>query len=352
MITPDEQSAIDMIRQSARSFGSESGLKRIRAQRFVPPGFDRTVWAEMCGLGWSAIRVPEGKGGVGLGMLAYCALAEELGAGLAPEPLIGAVLAASLLDGEALKRQIAGDWLALPAWQDGRDVVSVDAPLALSGGKLAGSKLHVGVAQGADAFIVLGKGQAALVDARAYGVDIVPSPLQDGGSSARVLFDAVAVDVRAVDPEPAIAEATLATSAYLLGLMDRAAAMTVDYLKTRVQFGKVIGSFQVLQHMAVDVRLEIELTRASVEDAALQCDRSGPTAASYAAVSRAKARASQAALKVTRDCVQMHGGIGFTDEHDIGLYLRKALVVAAQFGSAKAHRVRFAALAPAGPEAA
>jgi alkylation response protein AidB-like acyl-CoA dehydrogenase len=134
--------------------------------------------------------------------------------------------------------------------------------------------------------------------------------------------------------------------------MDAAVGMTVDYLKTRVQFGKVIGSFQALQHMAIDAKLEVELTRASVEDAALQWDRSGPTDASYAAVSRAKARASAAALKVTRDAVQMHGGIGCTDDHDIGLYLRKAMVVSAQFGSAKAHRARFAALAPVRLEAA
>lgn len=98
--------------------------------------------------------------------------------------------------------------------------------------------------------------------------------------------------------------------------------------------------------MAVDARLEVELTRASVEEAAVQWDRSGSTPANLAAVSRAKVRASQAVTKVTRDAIQMHGGIGFTDEHDIGLFMRKAIVVSSQFGSAKAHRTRFAELKP------
>lgn len=352
MIPPDDPSSIEMIRQSARSVVDRTDLRRVRTLRYTSPGFDRAVWSEMCAMGWSAVRVPEEKGGVGLGMLAYCALAEELGAGLVPEPLIGAVLAAALLDGEALERQIAGDWLVLPAWQDGRDAVCVEAPLALAGGRLVAAKLHVQAAEGADAFIVAGKGQAILVPAGAKGVEMASASLQDGGHAARLSFDTAAAPGRPVDPAPAIAEATLATSAYLLGLMDAAVAMTVDYLKTRVQFGKMIGSFQALQHMAVDLRLEVELTRASVEDAARQWDRSGPCAAAYAAVSRAKARASQAALRVTRDAIQMHGGIGYTDEHDIGLYLRKAMVVAAQFGSAKAHRARFAALLPARLEAA
>lgn len=351
MLSPDDQSTIDMIRKSAGSVAMRGDLTRVRALRYRSPGFDRDVWRQMCASGWSAIRVPEADGGVGLGMNAYCALAEELGAALVPEPVIGAVLAAALLDGDLLEKQISGDVLALPAWQDARDAVGVEAPLAFDGGRLTASKLHVHAAEGADAFVVVGSAQAAVVDAAASGVMLTSSMLQDGGHMARVTFD-VEATARPLNPAPAIAEATLATSAYLLGLVDAAAGMTVDYLKTRVQFGKAIGNFQVLQHMAVDLRLEVELTRASVEDAAVQWDRSGPMASAYAAVSRAKARASQAALKVTRDAIQLHGGIGFTDEHDIGLYLRKALVLATQFGSARGHHARYAALLPARLEAA
>ena len=130
------------------------------------------------------------------------------------------------------------------------------------------------------------------------------------------------------------------------GLMEAALDITTAYLKTRVQFGKTIGQFQILQHMAVDLKLEAEVTRASVESTAEAWDRNGATTETLAAVSRTKARASDAAMKVTRDCVQLHGGIGFTDEHDIGLYLRKAMVAAAQFGGASAHRARFLDLKP------
>ncbi|RVO73514.1 acyl-CoA dehydrogenase family protein [Sinorhizobium medicae] len=350
MISPDEQSTIDMIRQSAGSIASRKDLRRVRAQRFSAPGFDNTVWHEICDAGWVAIRVPEDKGGAGLGMLPFCALIEELGAGLVPEPLIPAVFAGSFLRGDALEQQITGRQLILPAWQDSRDALSITSPLKISDGKLWATKQYVGQAEGADALLVVGEGQAAIVPAKAKGVEIVTLGAQDGTFTARVSFSGVEVQLFDVDPAPALAEAALATSAYLLGIMDAALELTVDYLKTRIQFGKVIGTFQALQHMAVDARLELELTRASVEDAALRWDHEGATHSTYAAISRAKVRAALAALKVTRDAVQMHGGIGFTDEHDIGLYLRKAIVTASQFGSAKAHKLAFAQLKPARAE--
>jgi alkylation response protein AidB-like acyl-CoA dehydrogenase len=348
MISPDDQSSIDMIRQSASSIASRDDLKRVRKLRFSSPGFDRDIWREICEAGWLALRVPEARGGVGLGMLHYCALMEELGAGLVPEPLIPAIFAASLLDGGPLKQQISGERLILPAWQDRRDVLSITSSLQMKDDKLSTVRVHVPAADGADAFLVVGASQAALVPADAKGVEIVSLAAQDGTRTARVSFNEVAVAPFEIDPAPGLAEAALATSAYLLGLMSAALDLTVEYLKTRVQFGKLIGTFQALQHMAVDARLEVELTRSSVEDAAIQWDNAGATPLAYAAISRAKARASEAALKVTRDTIQMHGGIGFTDEHDVGLYLRKAIVLAAQFGSAKAHRARFAQIKPAG----
>lgn len=351
MMSADDQSSVEMVRQSARAIADRRDLRRIRALRYTSPGFDRAIWKQMCDMGWSAARVSEDKGGVGLSMAAYCALAEELGAALVPEPVIGAVLAAAFLNGEMLEKQIAGDLLVLPAWQDGRDCVGVETPLALRDGRLAGFKRHVRGAEGADVFAIVGSGQVAMVDAASSGLTLASEMLQDGGHAARLSFD-VTAEISPVDPAAAIAEATLATSAYLLGLIDAALDITVDYLKTRVQFGKAIGSFQILQHMAVDLKLEVELTRASIEDAAIHWGREGATASAYAAVSRAKVRASQAALKVTRDAIQMHGGIGFTDEHDIGLYLRKAMVLAGEFGSARAHRARFATLVPARLEVA
>jgi alkylation response protein AidB-like acyl-CoA dehydrogenase len=134
--------------------------------------------------------------------------------------------------------------------------------------------------------------------------------------------------------------------------MERAFSMTLDYLRTRQQFGRPIGSFQGLQHRAVDLKIQVALTRASVESAAATLDSlpADAVAPRQAAVSRAKARAAQAALLVARQAVQLHGAIGYTDEYDVGLFLRKAMVTANQFGSAALHRRRFAVTAPDGDE--
>jgi alkylation response protein AidB-like acyl-CoA dehydrogenase len=201
--------------------------------------------------------------------------------------------------------------------------------------------------KGADAFLAIGPTAAWLVEASGPGVTVEVVETLDGGHLAAVTFDGAGGRRIPVQPEPAFAEACLATSAYLLGLIGAALDLTVDYLRTRVQFGKVIGTFQVLQHSAVDLKLQVELTRASVEDAAVRWDREGPTTGAHAAISRAKARATDAALLVARQAIQLHGGIGFTDEHDIGLYLRKAMTAAPQFGSAGLHRARYAQLVPA-----
>lgn len=351
MIPHDIQSSMEMIRESAGGIVSRGDLSRIRQLRFTSPGFDRATWTEICQMGWPALRIDEDKGGVGLGTLPYCALAEELGRGLVPEPLIPAVLAAALLEGEALAAQISGERLVLPAWSDSRDATGPEAPLEARGGRLTATRNYVTMAEGADEFLVIGRDGVALVAADSPGVRIENQKTQDGGSLATVRFENVPVAMRQIDPRPAFAEAALATSAYLLGLMDAALGMTVDYLKTRVQFGRTIGNFQVLQHMAVDLRLELEVTRACVEDAALRWDRDGAAPETYAAIARTKARASTSALKLTRDTIQLHGGIGFTDEHDIGLYLRKAVVLAAQFGGATAHRKAFARLKPLHEEA-
>lgn len=350
MIPDDVLSSMEMIRDSARGITGPD-LTRIRKLRYTSPGFDRAVWAEICALGWPALRLPEDKGGVGLGLLPYVALAEEAGRALLPEPLIPAVLASALLEGAALESHIAGQRLVIPAWQEERGAPEPSGDPIIRDGKVTASRIHVPIAAGADAFLVVGASQSALVAADAASVTITPEQTQDGGHVATIRFEDAPCTVIGIDPYPALAEAALATAAYLLGLMEGALDISVAYLKQRVQFGKTIGQFQILQHMAVDARLEIEVSRASIEQAALQWDVEGPTPSARAAISRAKARASAAAMKVTRDCVQLHGGIGFTDEHDIGLYLRKAMVEAPRFGGPSQHRARFASLKPVTQEA-
>jgi alkylation response protein AidB-like acyl-CoA dehydrogenase len=348
-----------LIRDSAAAIAG-TDLRRVRALRFTRPGFDRTVWRQMAELGWLGLMVPEVNGGSGLGAVEFCALAEELGAALVPEPLVPVMVSALLLAaveseaatlrgagaaGEALAAMLDGDAVVLTAWQEAAGALDArgtpDAP-----------RQFVPMAAGATHFLVPWR------EAGRLGLWLQPSgevptdTTQDGGhfgsvlpaAGIRVEADAAAMLARALDL------GALGTAATLLGVMERAFAMTLDHLKTREQFGRRIGGFQALQHRAADLRMQVALTRASVEQAARTFDSGAPASARSAAVSRAKARASDASMLVTRQAVQLHGGIGYTDEHDIGLYLRKAMVLAPLFGGAATHRRRFQALAPEGEE--
>jgi alkylation response protein AidB-like acyl-CoA dehydrogenase len=335
---------IAMIRASAGAIVPDSDLQRIRALRFQEPGFDRTVWREICTLGWPGLRVPEAAGGSGLGMQEYCALLEELGAGLVPEPIIASALAARVLSGDLLAQLLAGDKIVLPAWQERANSLEFAGEARISNGRVSGRKQFVATAAGADAFLVTTRDGIAVVDAKAPGMTLTVEPTHDGGSFGTLLLSDAPAQIVSGDMEAALDEAALATSAYLLGVAERAFAITLDYLKTRKQFGREIGSFQSLQHRAVDLKIQLALTRASVESAATTLDAEPSAPLRQAAVSRAKARASETALLVTRQSIQMHGAIGYTDEYDVGLFLRKAMVLANLYGSAALHRARYAAL--------
>jgi len=336
-----------LIRESAAAVAPRQGdLRRIRALRFTRPGFDPAIWREICAMGWVGIRVPEGQGGAGLGMAEYCALAEEFGAALMPEPLIGAVLATAVLPAALLADQLSGRRLILPAWQEKSGALHAPLTTSFSNGGVFGHKVFVPMAAGADGFVVTAREGCALVPASAEGVSLVLADTQDGGHFGALSCDDAPASALAGDFAAALEEATLATSAYLLGLMDRVFALTLDYLRTRTQFGRKIGSFQALQHRSADLKIQLELTRASVAAAADVLDATAEPGPRQAAVSRAKARASDAALRLTREAIQLHGGIAYTDEYDAGLFLRKAMVVANQFGSSAWHRARFAAIAP------
>jgi alkylation response protein AidB-like acyl-CoA dehydrogenase len=341
--------SLRLIRDSARGLAPRDGdRRRIRALRFKSPGFDPAVWRAMGELGWIGLRVPDGKGGAGLGMAEFCALAEELGAALAPEPLVHGALSAALLAAadrpDVLEPLLTGERFVLTAWQERAASLAVpgtpDAP-----------RLFLPCAGGADFFLVPVRANGGVLSLHlqpqdAAAVDLAPT--QDGGQYGTLL--PAAGEILIGDAGELIAdaldEAVLATAAMLLGVMDQAFSLTLDYLRTRQQFGRPIGSFQALQHRAVDLKIQIALTRASIEAAAAELDApQTPQTRRHAAVSRAKARASEAAMLVTRQAIQLHGGIGYTDEADVGLYLRKAMVLANQFGSAALHRKRFATCA-------
>ncbi|NGM20319.1 acyl-CoA dehydrogenase [Roseomonas stagni] len=332
----ERQESIRLVRDSAAAV-VPGDFRRIRDLRFTEAGFDAATFAEMAAMGWLALRVPEDAGGAGLGMAEYVALTEALGRGLVPEPLIPGALSATLL---AAAGETPPEEYVVTAWQEAAD--RLVAP-----GTPAAARVFVPMARGA-ARVLLPVREAsglALYEASALPLDV--QMMQDGGhvatlrpalTGARRIADDVAAAM-----DQALDEAALATAGYLLGVMEQSFAMTLDYLRTRRQFGKAIGSFQALQHRAVDLQLQITLTRASVEDAAAVLDAGATVPQRRAVVSRAKARAAEASMLVTRSAVQLHGAIGYTDEYDVGLFVRKAMVLANAFGSAQLHRRRFVA---------
>jgi alkylation response protein AidB-like acyl-CoA dehydrogenase len=337
----EREERLRMIRDSAASLVPPDGdLGRVRRLRFSEPGVDRAAWAEVCAMGWPGLRLDEAQGGSGLGMAEYAALLEELGRGLLPEPLIEASLVAPLLPDTEREALLAGEKLVLPAG------IAYDEGAALPqlrDGKLHGEVGHVALGAAADAWLVACDGGLALVERGAEGLRLSQEPTQDGGHLARLRFDATPARVLAAPPA-ALDEAALACAAYLVGLMDAAFERTRDYLGVRSQFGRAIGSFQALQHRMVDLKIQIELARAVVARAADAIDARAPLAEVRRLVSTAKVRAAEAALLVTRQAIQLHGGIGFTDEADIGLFLRRAMVLLNAQGSLAFHKARYIAL--------
>ncbi len=344
----DRAESIEMIRDSARGLlGTD--MSRVRKLRFTEPGFDAALLRQMAEAGWIGLAVSEDAGGTGLGMGEMVALAEELGRASAPEPLIGCALSAHLLaaagEGELLGQLLAGDAVVLTAWQDRANT------LALAG-SADGARGFVLGAAGATHILwpVAEGGRVALHVLDRAQVEITTEATQDGGHLGTIRplpygghgpGRHVADDIGAALTE-GLDRAALATAAALLGGMEAAFAMTLDYLRTRQQFGKIIGTFQALQHKAADAKMQLALTRAAVEQAAAALDEGAPSHA----VSRAKARASEAAMLVQQACVQLHGGIGYTDDYDVGLHMRRAMVLVPAFGGAALHRRRFMDLTP------
>jgi alkylation response protein AidB-like acyl-CoA dehydrogenase len=343
----DRAESLRMIRDSAAGIAPRAGdLKRIRALRFNEPGFDKTVWREMCEMGWVGLLVSDDNGGSGLGVGEFCALTEELGASLVPEPLISAAMAATLLPADTLPAVLSGERIVLPAWQEAPHSIDVAGTTIVGNGKVSGKKHFIHMAAGADAFLVTSANGLALVDRTAPGVRLEIVTTQDGGNYGTLTLDDAPAEIVQGDAEAAFEVAAMATSAYLLGVMDRVFGITLEYLKTREQFGRKIGSFQALQHRSADLKLQVALTRATVNAAAATQDNSDDERVRKAAVSRAKARASDGASEVTRGCIQLHGGIGYTDAADPGLFLRKTMVLAPAYGGSALHRARFRAFAP------
>ena len=366
---------LSLLRDSANKFASrDSHLKRSRQLRGTNPGYDRQVWQEMAEFGWLGTLLPERFSGLGLGCAEMSIITEALGRSLFPEPFVAAaVLAGGALlygDNDALKAEllpalVRGEMIPALAWrEDGHvcDLFAIDtrADDTSNGVKISGTKRLIVGGPSADGFIVSARGRRGIglywVPSGAAATKVSAVELADGRLAAELTLDGVEVPsshqiagariaevalVRAYD------EALITTAAELLGVLSRALEITLEYLRTRVQFGKPIGSFQALQHRAADLYIAQRTCRHALDEVIAEVAAPDLTPEARGALaSRIKARCSEASLRITREAIQMHGAIGFTDEHDIGLYLKRAITLSGWLGGAEVHRRRFARLAP------
>jgi len=349
-------------------------LKRVRRLRGAQPEFDREVWSQLAEFGWLGILVPEQHGGLGLGLAEMAIAAQGLARALIPEPLTAsAVLATRSIvhgDNDALKqlllpKLVGGESTAALAWQETAgnldcNAVQTRAENVADGVRLNGSKQFIAGASGADGFVVSAQSAQGLavywVPRTTPGVELSFELLADGRHYGTVRLNDVKIPQSDCVASAACARAALAracdegaviASAELTGVMSRALEITLDYMKTRVQFGKPIGSFQALQHRSVDLYIQQELASAALDEATAKIDAGCDERTRAALASRIKARASEAGLLITRQAIQLHGAIGYTEECDIGLFLKRALTLSAWLGNATTHRRRYAALSAA-----
>jgi alkylation response protein AidB-like acyl-CoA dehydrogenase len=369
----------ELIAKIALDFVEEhSPISRFRALRDSGEelGYSRALFKEMAELGWAGIPFDEKQGGAGMGFAELVLIVEALGRKLAPEPFVGGVTmggCALALAGDGALRDLwlpkiidASAVVAL-AHQEARsryDLFAIETRAEASANgvyTLSGEKSQVLDAVGSDAVIIPARtsGQSGdrdgitlfLVESNAPGLSIERQIRVDHRNAAIVRLDGVecsaASTVGAVGEGGALLEdvidrATIVLCAEMLGGMSEAFDLTLEYLKTRDQFGVKIGTFQALQHRAAKVYMEIELVRSTVMAAARALDTGDKQAAQL--VSLAKARCSDAYVLATNEGVQIFAGVGMTDEYDIGFYMKRARVSELTFGDAAFHRDRWARL--------
>ncbi len=345
----------------ARRWSPDDARRAIDAP---PASIPEKLWLEVAALGWIGIAAPETEGGSGADVVTAAVLAEEAGRALLPGPFLSAMAAVLAVaragaDGALVAELATGARRATLAFEEpgggwGPDAVQLRAVPAGDGWSLDGVKVLVPDAQGVDLVLVAARtrdgGVLVVVPTDAPGVSITPMRRLDAQSVAEIRFDGVCVppDARVGEPDPARSVLTDAydvwtalLAADLLGTAQRALEMTVDYAKERWQFGRPIGSFQAVSHRLADVLAAVEIARGVVGGACLALDDGAPDAG--ARVSAAKAWAGDAAVAATEAAVQLHGGIGYTWELDVHLYLRRARANAVTLGDADHHRDRLAA---------
>jgi alkylation response protein AidB-like acyl-CoA dehydrogenase len=373
-VLTEEQS---MLRDAARTWTQEkspvSAFRKMRDSG-APLGYDPAAFNEMAEMGWTGVIIPEEYGGSDFGYLSLGLVLEELGRTLTASPLLATALASAsalILGGTSAQKEAwlpkiaSGEAVATLAIEEGPhhapEKVALAATKSGAGYSLSGTKTFVLEGMGAALLIVSARTAGKpgdkegitlfLVPGDAKGVTRKQLKLADSRGAAVVSFEAVEVGADAVLGEEGkgwdllekvLDRARAGLAAEMLGSAIQAFETTLDYLKTRVQFGQVIGAFQALQHRAAKMFTDLELARSCVEAALTAIDNNAPDTAEL--VSLAKAKMGDTLHLVSNEMVQMHGGIGMTDAHDAGLYLKRARAAEASYGGQSYHRDRYARL--------
>jgi len=371
ILTEDQR----MLHDTVRPFMAEEGAikKQLRHWRDTgcTDGYGTQLWKQFAELGLTGILIPEAQGGAGLGQVEAGLVLEEIGRNLTSSPfLTTAVAAVRALEGSAQAERwfpgiLAGETVAALAIDESKHHdpvgVALEAKRQGNGFVLNGAKQFVVHGNSADFILVAARtGGSAnetdgitlfVVEKGANGLEVETATLADSSKAARLNLDGVEVDADAVVGEVDGGWAPLSrglnagragAAAELVGVASGASEMTFEYLKQRKQFGKLIGEFQALQHRAAHLYGEIEIARAAALKAAQLLDAGDSKADLF--VSVAKAKAGRVSALAVQEGVQMHGGIGMTDEHDIGLYMKREAVLSELFGSPRFHANRVAEL--------
>ena len=364
-----------LLQDTIRPFMAEEGAikKQLRHWRDTgcTDGYGTAFWKQFSELGLTGILIPEAQGGSGLGIVEAGVVLEEIVRNLTPSPFLStAVAAVRALEGSAQAERwfpgiIAGETVAALAIDEGKHHDPANSAMEArrqgNGFVLNGTKQFVVHGNSAGLILVAARTGGSpgetdgltlfAVNKGAHGLDVERATLADSSKAARLRFENVAVDADAVVGEidggwmplsRALNAGRAGAASELVGVAAGASEMTFEYLKQRKQFGKLIGEFQALQHRAAHLYGEIEIARAAALKAAQLLDAGNDKAELY--VSVAKAKAGRVSALAVQEGVQMHGGIGMTDEHDIGLYMKRDAVLSELFGSPRFHAARVASL--------
>ena len=373
ILNEEQQSLKDIAKEFLQKNAPVTHFREIRDSE-NELGYDEKLWKDMVDLGWSGILVPEEYGGFDFGMVGMGSIFEEMGKMLTPSPLFATgVLGASLitLGGSNSQKQnylpqiVDGSiTTAFAVEESNRHSLSQINTQAIKEGadyKITGDKTFVIDGHSASLLIVAARtggkeGDLSgitlfLIDPQSTGVTITKTSMVDSRNSANISFDGVIVSSENILGEEnsgsgileqVVDRAQVAISAEMLGNASQAFDLTLAYLKERKQFGSLIGTFQALQHRAAEMYSELELTKSSVIAACVAVDENSNDLTRMASL--AKFKAGETNHLVTNEAVQMHGGVGVTDEYDVGLYLKRARVTEHIFGNAEYHLDRYASL--------